>query len=394
MLWTGDAKTGHPTTVKEWCAKGYTWESMPPIRCACGEVVDTTRINELQMGRGLGCKACKRQASTHDADKSYMGRRDEVEAAGEARGFDLLTTVEEWPMVYTNVHFKPTWRCRTHSSIITTTSINNLMRGRGIGCLRCMTQIDHWRFRHDEFVEILAELGCALVDMTREQWEAECMGEYFKPRIRCLEHPEHVIESTNINNLTQCGRVGCPSCRNKTEKKLYKWLCKHCPEAFIEREFPGPIYDGKTRFDFRLTFPDGFVMIIELDGAQHFWDVAHFKTSTDVIAKRDLFKEQWAMAEGKWVVRVLQTDVWGDTNAWEDYLLKSIADACATPPTPEKHVIFPRGRLEYTGDDSAYAKAHKGPGAPVQPPITGFYNPKATSTDVGSSSTDPMEECA
>ena len=63
--------------------------------------------------------------------------------------------------------------------------------------------------------------------------------------------------------------------------------------------------------------------IIELDGniaGGHFDD-----TPGNDCPVRDLEKEEWALAHGWQVIRVLQEDVWRDRNGWDNYLHTELA---------------------------------------------------------------------
>ena len=142
-------------------------------------------------------------------------------------------------------------------------------------------------------------------------------------------------------------------CRNKTESKLYDSLRNLFPEATITPQHPGPKLDGQTHFDFLLTFPDGFEVLIELDGPQHFW-VGHFNMSEsqfDEACKRDLAKEKWAVQRRLCVVRVLQENVWNDEHDWQGWLVRSISKARVCEPQP----ITPDAP-EYRSADSGYVK--------------------------------------
>jgi hypothetical protein len=96
----------------------------------------------------------------------------------------------------------------------------------------------------------------------------------------------------------------------------------------------------RTHFDFLLVFEDGFQLILELDGDQHFYE-AHGMFSHDGCA-RDLLKEQWAVRVKKIrIVRLLQTDVWNDTHRWKRWLRKSVQQArnepgVLTPIVPDR----------------------------------------------------------
>ena len=66
-----------------------------------------------------------------------------------------------------------------------------------------------------------------------------------------------------------------------------------------------PQYRGPraTHFDFHLTFPDRFEVLVKLDSPQHFW--VSKKHYTVEGCKRDLRKEKWAVSRCLSVVVVM-----------------------------------------------------------------------------------------
>lgn len=122
----------------------------------------------------------------------------------------------------------------------------------------------------------------------------------------------HEFEST-LYHISEYG--GCVFCANKTEAKLLD-------------EFVNLGYDIKTQayFDWcknedtnrKLPFDfviESYRVIIELDGRQHFRQVSNW-IAPDEQQKRDLYKMNYANANGYTVIRVLQEDVWNDRNNW------------------------------------------------------------------------------
>ena len=227
------------------------------------------------------------------------------------------------------------------------TSINNLKMGR---CVGCTCDSVHWRSRRPEAV-VLGKNSFFDVATTEKEWIDECSGCDWCPKLLCLKCKEKV-QTTSIRNLQQGRGVGCKGCRNKTEAKLNTWIVDSFPDASIEwGTYKGPMLDGQTHFDFHLTFTNGFEVLVELDGAQHFWKNSHFYTEEG--CKRDFDKEEWAIKQGLCVVRVLQEDVWDDKLGWQDFLKRNINAARAG----EARVLKPDAP-EYTSSESGYVSAH------------------------------------
>lgn len=115
----------------------------------------------------------------------------------------------------------------------------------------------------------------------------------------------------------------CPKCKNKTEKKLYEYLLTIYPE--VKHQFrPDWCRNPKTGrhlpFDFVIQI---LKIIIELDGAQHFMQVRNWQ-SPEEQQSRDLYKMKKANENGYTVIRLLQEDVWNDTNNWQEELIKML----------------------------------------------------------------------
>ena len=184
---------------------------------------------------------------------------------------------------------------------------------------------------------------------TEEEWTEECGGCYYCPKFQCVKCKQEVT-STCLYSLQQGQSIGC-SCLNKTEGKLREWLEKKYPEATVSTQYRGPTtaHGGQTHFDFHLSFPDGFEALVELDGAQHFWEDHRYYTHEG--CERDLAKEEWAVGRGLSVVRVLQADVWDDRYGWQEWASRSIEAG----RFGEARVLTPDAP-EYRSTESAYVR--------------------------------------
>lgn len=247
---------------------------------------------------------------------------------------------------------KPSIRHRACGETVTSTYITSLTQGHSIGCSCNLASAHHWRHRRPEVVRMGRDRGF-VVETDEEAWLNECTGIYYCPILRCNQCAQ-IVTSTCIASLTQGRGIGC-HCRTKTETKLLEWLNERFPQdsgVTVSSQYRGPktARGGQTHFDFHLAFPDGFEVIVELDGAQHFWGHRH----TDEGCKRDLLKETWAVQHGMCVVRVLQDDVWRDQFDWQGWLVQSFDAArsgkprCITPDAPE-----------YRSYDSAYVRLRR-----------------------------------
>ena len=117
---------------------------------------------------------------------------------------------------------------------------------------------------------------------------------------------------------------GCPTCYNKTEKKVYDDLINHYPGLtfqFKANWCKSPETGRYFPFDFCIEEKS---VIIELDGGQHFEDVKNWKSSFEDRHRVDLVKQVAANENGFRVIRLMQEDVWSDKYDWLTELLGNI----------------------------------------------------------------------
>jgi very-short-patch-repair endonuclease len=341
VLW--DETTDTPMSEEEWRKRKLGNHSKVPVyHRVCDKVVTSTLISTLLRGHSIGCN-CNATIAKH-----WRHRRGEVVAMGEERGFEVLTTEEEWLDECDGRNYHPKLKCLNLKckGEVTSTCIASLQQGGGIGC-DCSQ--NHWRHRRAEVVAMGEERGFEVLT-TEEEWVDECDGCRYYPKLKCLKCKDEVT-STCLHSLQSGQGIGC-SCRNKTERKLHEWLQNKFAQARVTRQHPGPKLHGQTHFDFLLAFPDGLKVLIELDGAQHFWtDAYHY---TEACCERDLAKERWALGEGMSVVRVLQKDVWEDRFGWDQHILRSVGDSRGPR-------VFTYDAPEYTSTESVYVQLRSRP---------------------------------
>jgi len=114
----------------------------------------------------------------------------------------------------------------------------------------------------------------------------------------------------------------CPLCVNKTELKLRDWLCEQYGNNNIETQYKLE-HENRTYFyDFYIP---KFNILIELDGLQHFKQVAKWKTPEHNL-KNDINKIVLALNNDKTIIHLLQEDVLFDRNHWKNKLIKNIKE--------------------------------------------------------------------
>ena len=137
----------------------------------------------------------------------------------------------------------------------------------------------------------------------------------------------------------------CPNCRYKTEDKLYKILSKKY--SLLKRQYKVDWCKNKKHLPFDFVFEERKI-IIEIDGDQHFKQIAKWKTPEHT-KKRDLYKMKCANENGFSIIRILQDDVYKNKYDWLNELTNNIEKI-----TNEKTVqnIYMCKNNEYTDFDN------------------------------------------
>lgn len=113
----------------------------------------------------------------------------------------------------------------------------------------------------------------------------------------------HYFKASPDNVSKQNAPRWCPFCKNKTEHFLMEWISRHFPDVIYQYK-PEWCRSYKTNnylpFDFYIP---SFATIIELDGHQHFEQVASWEHPR-YIQSKDLYKMKLAYDKGIRVIRV------------------------------------------------------------------------------------------
>jgi len=135
----------------------------------------------------------------------------------------------------------------------------------------------------------------------------------------------------------------CPTCKNKTEQEVFDFLVSMGLPCTSQPKFDWCRRRRFLPFDIAVG-----TYIIEVDGDQHFKDMACWKSKSDDVQTRDGFKAQQALENGYSVIRLYQMDVYKKTIDWQTELL-SILYTPATEYT----------QMYYIAKDPAIYNAHK-----------------------------------
>lgn len=341
------------TTEQTWIIHCTGSNYCPVIRCIAHDtLITTTCIYNARAGH-MGCPQC------HPTCNLWRDRYDEFVERTRERSFTLVTTREEWRRDCTNNTWCPKVRCK-HGILVQNMHIMNILKDHEPSCAMCRseTQSAHTEYkklrnRFAEFKDLCISRNVTLLT-TETQWEEVACDE-FKPLMRCNVHNTQV-ESTRAGSFIG-GRFGCLSCQYKTEGKLHRWLQTTYPDAMVDTQPKGPVFMRETRFDFRLSFATGAVVLVELDGPQHFWPTSKWFSPEG--CARDLAKEEWAFARSLSVVRVVQKHVWDELHDWKNWLetaINAAKNASDVGPGRLKNGVYTPDFPEYRSEQSAYVQ--------------------------------------
>jgi very-short-patch-repair endonuclease len=131
----------------------------------------------------------------------------------------------------------------------------------------------------------------------------------------CREN--HEYKAILKNRAGRCS--GCPTCKHKTERKLFEYLLKLIPDIRMGDRIicPGRVFDIVSH-DRKVIF--------ELDGPQHFVIIPLWKNDPDANQDADVHKMKMAISKGYRIIRVLQEDVLKHDEAWLDTHLKPLIE--------------------------------------------------------------------
>ncbi len=126
------------------------------------------------------------------------------------------------------------------------------------------------------------------------------------------------------------GGTGCPTCKNKTARKLFDYITSLFPDAISEYRADwckNPYTNRHLPFD---IFIPSLKVIIELDGAQHFRQISNWGTPAYTQLK-DVYKMRQANQNSIRIIRLLQEEVYAQPLEWLDENLKPELSICDHP---------------------------------------------------------------
>ena len=202
---------------------------------------------------------------------------------------------------YVNADNKITIICKEHGEF---EQIPDFHLNRKCGCPKCANNVT---LTKTEFID----RACKIHGDKYDYSQVEYVNNRTYISIICKEHGQ--FTQKQFSHLLG---VGCPHCINKTEYKLFELLKIRYPT--VQRQFKAEWCKQKRCLPFDFVIEEHKI-IIEMDGPQHFIQVANWRPP-ELQQQQDLFKTKCAAENGYTVIRVLQTDVANDlidSTFWE-----------------------------------------------------------------------------
>jgi len=222
---------------------------------------------------------------------------------------------------YANADTKITITCKEHGDF---EQIPDFHLNRKSGCPKCANNITLQGY---EFIAKSRAVHGDKYDYS----QVEYVNNKINIQIICKQHGH--FEQTPTRHM---GGDGCPHCINKTEYKLWLLLKEKYPT--VKRQFKVEWCKKKRCLPFDFAIEE-LKLIVELDGDQHFKQIANWK-SPELQLEDDIYKMKCANDNGYSIVRVMQKDV-----TRHDWSLETILSELDDIPTIKN--IFICSNSEY-----------------------------------------------
>jgi very-short-patch-repair endonuclease len=267
------------------------------IKIICKEHGEFEQTPSCHIHKTAGCSKCIGRLVY---DKSSF-----IEKAQEIHGDKYDYSKVE----YINSQTKVIITCKEHGDFEQVPSSHL----QGCGCKMCgiLLTIEKQTCSIQEFINKAKQIHGDKYDYSNVIYK----GANEKVTIICKKHGDFSQTPSKHINAKQ----GCSLCINKTESKLYEKLLVIYPTLTIQ--FKKDWCKRLFHLPYDFCIPECKI-IIELDGEQHFKQVANWSSPEEQF-ENDKFKEKCANQNGYSIIRLLQEDVFYDTYDW----VKELCDA-------------------------------------------------------------------
>ena len=275
--------------------------SQTKVIITCKEHGDFEQVPSSHL-QGCGCKMC---GILLTIEKQTCSIQEFINKAKEIHGDKYDYSDVE----YINSQTKVIITCKEHGQFEQVPSSHL----QGCGCKMCgiLLTIEKQTCSIQEFINKAKEIHGDKYDYSNVIYK----GANEKVTIICKKHGDFSQTPSKHINAKQ----GCSLCINKTESKLYEKLLVIYPTLTIQ--FKKDWCKRLFHLPYDFCIPECKI-IIELDGEQHFKQVANWSSPEEQF-ENDKFKEKCANQNGYSIIRLLQEDVFYDTYDW----VKELCDA-------------------------------------------------------------------
>ena len=208
---------------------------------------------------------------------------------------------------YINADTKIIIICKIHGEF---TQQPDFHLNRKCGCPKCSNNV---KFDTLEFIEKAKQIHKDKYDYSKVLY----INNRIPIIIICKIHGEFT-QKPDVHTNQKCG---CPSCINKTEFLFLKKIQEFYPT--LKKQYKVKWCKNKNYLPFDFVIEE-LKIIIEIDGPQHFVQVANW-TSSEIQKETDKYKINCANENGFSVIRLLQIDILKDKFDWIEELNLSIS---------------------------------------------------------------------
>ncbi len=265
----------------------------------------------------MGCDLCDNDKCKFCFDKSFASEKESLK-------WDYKQNNEITPrMIFKNCNKKFWFKCNI--CLHNYNTIPNDIMTKGVNCRFCANK----ELCKNELCKICKDKSfashykSAYWDVNKNDGLLPRDFTKFSSKIAWFKCEDCNTSFKHAISCITCAGYWCPLCNLKTEKKLFMFLIEIFPSINRDLKFDWCKNEKTYKylpFDFCI---EELKLIIELDGEQHFKQVANW-TSPEATQERDIYKMKRAIENGYSVIRLLQEDVYKDKNNWKENLLAAI----------------------------------------------------------------------
>ena len=329
-----------PVSLTIWSAAAAQGASAKiSLTCThCGVENKTTTISHLRDGTGMSCMcggiATRATPWYYEAaiSKPFTDWNGKLWYARFHDGSIHKPTLETWlAAAEQGNEVNITLTCAHCGVENETTTIASLQQGHGMSCL-CggrETLATQWYYENAICIPFTDRNGKkwysrlhdgSIHKPTLDAWLAAAdQGAFAKLKLTCAHCG--VENEISIASLQQGRGIACKCTMSSSQRKALTWLQVEYPQYTWQSEIRDCTRDGRA-LPFDIACRElGF--ILENDGDQHFEIDGFFVRTPEDLDKRartDLFKEQWVVANGFAVARIVWSDVLYDMAPWQGFL--------------------------------------------------------------------------